>query len=172
MFVFDQFDSTLVQFFSRENDSQLIYLVGALMIINCITILVFQFPLLKIISNLCDRHKVYLGILFFAIAQIIFACTPTLLFVGWISTTIILTLGEIILFSTINLQIDKMAPRDLKGAYFGFSNLYSLGLCLAPVIGAILLAKFGRTILFLIMSIICIAIFLIYRRVLILYSKG
>lgn len=171
MLVFDQFDSTLVQFFSRQNSSELISLVGALMVINCVTVLIFQFPLLKLISSFSDKIKVYLGISLFAIAQIIFALTPVFLFLGWISATIILTLGEIILFSIINLQIDKMAPNNLKGAYFGAANLYSLGLFLAPLTGGILLEILGRTSLFLIMATICLIIFITYKKALILNNK-
>ncbi len=161
--VFGQLDSTLAQYFSRENIPALVNLFSYLIAINCTVVVLFQFPFLKFVSKFSDNVQVYLGIILLAIAQIIFSLTPTLFYLGWIAGIIVLSFGEIILFSVVNVQIDKLAPDNLKGAYFGASSMYMLGLVLAPYIGGVLLQLSGRTMLYSVMTLMCFVIFVAYK---------
>lgn len=161
--VFGQMDSTLAQYFSRLDNSALITLFAYLIVINCVMILIFQFPFLRLIARFSDKQQVYIGIGLFALAQVAFAATPDNFYLGWIIAVIILSLGEIILFSVVNVQIDKLAPDNLKGAYFGVSNFYMFGLVLAPYIGSLLLKIIGRNLAFAVMLVLCGVIFILYR---------
>lgn len=40
-------------------------------------------------------------------------------FWGWIGAVAIISLAEAILFPTMNVHIDRLAPAHLRGAYFG-----------------------------------------------------
>ncbi|MGQ4004825.1 MFS transporter [Francisellaceae bacterium CB300] len=164
LIVFGQLDSTLAQYFSREGNNSLILLFSYLIVINCGVIIIFQFPFLRIIKSLDENLQVYLGIFLFGLSQLIFSFTPTLSYVGWIIGVIILSFGEIILFSVINVQVDKMSPEGSKGLYFGASTFYMLGLVLAPLLGGILLRFFGRSTLFLIMAFLCLIMLWVYRK--------
>ncbi len=161
--VFGQMDSTLAQYFSRLNNPEFIVLFSYLIVVNCVVILIFQFPCLKLIARFSDRQQVYIGIALFALAQLVFASTPNAFYVGWVLAIILLSLGEIILFSVLNVQIDKLAPDNLKGAYFGASNFHMFGLVMAPYLGSLLLTLIGRRWTFVAMFLLCTIIFILYR---------
>ncbi|WP_440992898.1 MFS transporter [Cysteiniphilum litorale] len=170
--VFGQMDSTLAQYFSRLDNSAFITLFSYLIVINCMMILIFQFPFLRLIARFSDKQQVYIGIVLFALAQIAFAATPDNFYLGWIIAVIFLSLGEIILFSVVNVQIDKLAPDNLKGAYFGVSNFYMFGLVLAPYVGSFLLKVVGRNLAFVVMLVLCCAIFILYRLAMQQHAKS
>lgn len=170
LIVFGQLDSTLAQYFSREGSNSLILLFSYLIVINCTVIIIFQFPFLKLIKGLDENLQVYLGIFLFGFSQLIFCFTPTLSYLGWIVGVIVLSFGEIILFSVINVQVDKMAPEDSKGLYFGASTFYMLGLVLAPLLGGVFLKFFGRITLYLIMAFLCLIMLWVYRKAWLKYS--
>jgi MFS family permease len=70
--------------------------------------------------------------------------------------TIVLSLGELIVFPTFSVKIDRLTPDDLRGSYFGAGNLYSLGSAVAPLLGGALLQYLGGPGLFAVLSMICL----------------
>ncbi|GGX55008.1 MFS transporter [Saccharospirillum salsuginis] len=65
---------------------------------------------------------------------------------SWIAATFVMSLSEAILFPTLNVQIDTMAPRHLRGSYFGANALYGYGFALGPAVGGLLLQTMGATV--------------------------
>ena len=55
------------------------------------------------------------------------------LFWGWIGAIVVMSVAETILFPTMNVHIDRLAPDHLRGAYFGAASFYDLGFALAPL---------------------------------------
>lgn len=143
MFAYAQQESTLIQYVSVEGGSIAITLVGALMITNGVTIVVFQFPMLKLMGRYGLYTRVYTGVALFTAAFIGYALLPVAGLIPWIATTWLLSVGEAILFPTLQIQVDRMAPVGLKGSYFGAAGLSALGFGVGPFIGGFTLEHLG-----------------------------
>ncbi|MFO6210905.1 hypothetical protein ACLBU3_32430, partial [Pseudomonas aeruginosa] len=75
--------------------------------------------------------------------------------------TVVLSLGELIVFPTFSVEVDQLTPDDLRGSYFGAANLYSLGTALAPLYGGIMLDHAGSQALYLGLAALCGVIMLL-----------
>ncbi len=79
-----------------------------------------------------------------------------------IGAMFILSLGETVLFPTLNIIIDRMAPDQLKGSYVGAASLASMGFVSAPVVGGFLLHQFGGFTLWLSMAALALVVASLY----------
>ncbi len=95
------------------------------------------------------------------LVQLGFAWTPVTLFAGLALATVVLSLGELIVFPTFSVEVDQLTPDDLRGSYFGAANLYSLGTALAPLYGGIMLDHAGSQALYLGLAALCGVIMLL-----------
>jgi MFS family permease len=67
----------------------------------------------------------------------------------WAVATGLWTLGEILVFPSVDALVARLAPVDLRGRYQGvLSFLYGVGLAAAPPLGGLALERFGPTALF------------------------
>ncbi len=162
MFVYANFDSTLVQYLSRSNINNVTNLIALLVIVNSLTIITLQIPTLVLLRNFTPRIKILIGIMLIAIAQIIFAFSPINTVYYLCVATVILSFGEIIAIPTFNVEVDRLTPHHLRGAFFGASNMSSIGSALAPIYGGIMLDLFNATLLFSLLSLISLITLLIY----------
>ncbi len=167
MFVYANFDSTLVQYLSRSNINNVTNFIALLVIVNSLTIITLQIPTLILLRNFTPRIKILIGIVLIAIAQIIFAFSPINTVYYLCVATVILSFGEIIAIPTFNVEVDRLTPHHLRGAFFGASNMSSIGAALAPIYGGIMLDLFNATLLFSLLSLISLITLLIYYNFLI-----
>ncbi len=147
--IYATFDSTLVQYLTRSGLPDVVNSIALLVTINALTIVVAQFPLLRLLENTGTGGRLMLGMLLMLLAQLGFAWTPVTLFAGLALATVVLSLGELIVFPTFSVEVDQLTPDDLRGSYFGAANLYSLGTALAPLYGGIMLDHAGSQALYL-----------------------
>lgn len=82
--------------------------------------------------------------------------------VGWYIAVFVISLGEVVAFPTLNVQIDRLAPANLRGAYFGAAALYSLGEAVAPILGALIIAYLLPSWLFAICFLFSLAMVWLY----------
>ena len=61
-------------------------------------------------------------------------------------------------------MIDRMAPEDMKGSYFGAAALAGFGFAVGPVVGGALLEYFGGGGLWWFMAVLMGIVALIYRK--------
>lgn len=162
LFVIGHWESSLVQYLTRAEPLQLISLITALFITNAITIVVFQFPLLRILRSVSGNNKAYLGLALLIVSQFILAFNPVNYFSGWILAIFILSLAEVIVVPNMSIQIDRMAPTHMRGSYFGAASFHSLGFSSAPVVGGLILELYSGSILFIANAIICVLVFGLY----------
>ncbi|TNH45064.1 MFS transporter [Photorhabdus luminescens] len=162
MFVYANFDSTLVQYLSRSNINNVTNFIALLVIVNSLTIITLQIPTLVLLRNFTPRIKILIGIMLIAIAQIIFAFSPINTVYYLCVATVILSFGEIIAIPTFNVEVDRLTPHHLRGAFFGASNMSSIGSALAPIYGGIMLDLFNATLLFSLLSLTSLITLLIY----------
>jgi MFS family permease len=148
MCAYAQTESTLIQYLTRGNRTEAIALVAALLTTNAVTILTFQFPMLRLLGryNLYDRT--YLALTLFGAAFLAYAVLPVEAFAAWIVATWLLAVGEAVLFPTLQLQIDRMAQAHLRGTYFGAATLGGLGFGVGPFVGGWLLGRVGGPVTF------------------------
>jgi MFS family permease len=92
----------------------------------------------------CDLYvRIYAGLALFIAGFVSYVFLPMDSYPGWILGTWVLSMGEAILFPTLNLQADRMASGRLRGSYFGALTLSNLGFSAGPLIGGVMLQTFG-----------------------------
>jgi len=162
--VYANFDSSMVQYLTRSKIPDVIQTVAWLITINALIILVFQFPLLKVLQSTETNTRTFIGMILMFISQCLYMLVPASSFIGLAVATIILSLGELIVFPTFSVQIDRMTPDNLRGSYFGAGNLSMLGNSIAPVYGGIMLDNFGHQTLFLGLAVICVLVIYLQNK--------
>jgi dipeptide/tripeptide permease len=80
--------------------------------------------------------------------------TSTLL---WVISMAIFTVGEIIVFPVEYMFIDRIAPDNLRGMYYGAQNLSNLGAALGPVLCGVVLATQPPHYIFYMLAIFIVA---------------
>ncbi|MBJ7019307.1 MFS transporter, partial [Vibrio cholerae] len=80
-------------------------LVAGLVLVNTMTIILFQFPTLKLLENVPLFTRTRLGMALMGMAQIGFMFTPEAFPLGWYLACFVLSMGEVIAFPTLNVQI-------------------------------------------------------------------
>lgn len=143
MMCYAQFEATLVQFIGLVRPDSTVSLYAMLVTTNALAIVCCQFPLLALLRTLALHQRIYLSLALFALGFSAYGWIPHDQNWAWIAATAVMSLGEAILFPTLNIQIDTMAPKHLKGSYFGASALYGYGFALGPALGGLLLQWSG-----------------------------
>jgi MFS family permease len=143
MFIYAQMDSSLIQYLTRAQVPNLLELISSLIFTNALVIISTQFLLLKLMAHLSLIRRIQLGLVLLMCSQIWLAVNPLDLFWGWIGAIVVMSLAEAILFPTMNVHIDRLAPDHLRGAYFGAASFYDFGFAIAPLGGGIILDNFG-----------------------------
>lgn len=138
-----QVESTLVQYLNLGGRNNGVAIATGVIATNGITIILFQFPLLRLLRNYGLHIRIQAGLLLFVSGFLIYSVLPPAGYAAWIIATFVLSLGEAILFPTLNLQADLLAPAHLRGSYFGALSLAGLGFAVGPFAGGVLLQYFG-----------------------------
>lgn len=156
MFAYAQQESTLVQHVSTAGGEAAVALVAVLVVTNAVTIVVFQFPMLKLLQRYDPYVRTHAGITLFAAAFVVYAFLPVSGIWPWVATTWVLSVGEAVLFPTLQIQVDRLAPTDMKGSYFGAAGLSAIGFGIGPFIGGFMLEHFGGTATFVLTAAACV----------------
>jgi MFS family permease len=159
--IYATFDSTLVQYLTRSGLPDVIHTIALLVTINAVTIVVAQFPLLRLLEPVSTRGRLMGGLLLMLLSQLGYAFIPVSFFAGLALATVVLSLGELIVFPTFSVEVDQLTPAALRGSYFGAANLYSVGTALAPLYGGIMLDYAGSRALYLGLTGLCGVIMLL-----------
>ncbi|EMA8958439.1 MFS transporter [Vibrio fluvialis] len=162
MFVYAQMESSIPQVIVRSSVSDAAQLVASLVLVNTLTIIVFQFPTLKWLEHVPLFVRTRIGMVLMMLAQVGFLFTPTDWPYGWYIAGFILSMGEVIAFPTLNVQIDRMAPAHLRGSYFGAAALYSLGFAIAPLVGGVVIESLNPSWLFGVCIVLCLGMIWLY----------
>lgn len=143
MFIYAQMDTSLIQYLTRAQVPDLLKLISSLILTNALVIISTQFILLRMMAQLSIIKRIQIGLILLTLSQIWLAINPLTLYWGWIGAIIVMSLAEAILFPTMNVHIDRLAPDHLRGVYFGAASLYELGFAIAPLGGGIILDHFS-----------------------------
>ncbi|MCG6347308.1 MFS transporter [Vibrio fluvialis] len=162
MFVYAHMESSIPQVIVRSSVSDAAQLVASLVLVNTLTIIIFQFPTLKWLEHVPLFVRTRIGMVLMMLAQVGFLFTPTDWPYGWYIAGFILSMGEVIAFPTLNVQIDRMAPAHLRGSYFGAAALYSLGFAIAPLVGGVVIESLNPSWLFGVCIVLCLGMIWLY----------
>ncbi|PKH89249.1 MDR family MFS transporter [Colwellia sp. Bg11-28] len=162
MFIYAQMDSSLIQYLTRAKVPDLLQLISAMIFTNALVIISTQFLLLKLMASLSLISRIQVGLVLLMCSQIWLAVNPLTLFWGWIGAIVVMSLAETILFPTMNVHIDRLAPEHLRGAYFGAASFYEFGYAIAPLGGGIILDQLGGSWLFFIAAALTLIVIYLY----------
>lgn len=162
LFVYGQMDSSLIQYLTRAEVPNVLQLISSIIFTNAVVIISFQFLLLKMMANRPLLVRIRLGLVLLIFSQVWLAFNPLHFFWGWIGAIIIMSLAEAILFPTMNVHVDRIAPENLRGTYFGATAFYDLGFALAPIGGGIILDLYSGPHLYLLCTGLLIIVFALY----------
>lgn len=162
MFVYAQLESSVPQVIVRSGIVDAATLIAMLMFVNTVTIVSLQFPLLKLLEKLPLFTRTRIGMVVIMFGQLAFIISPNDSTLGWVIACFIVSVGEVITFPTINVQIDRLAPAHLRGSYFGATGIYTLGFAIGPLVGGAMIEWLGSTWLFGLCFVVCIAMIWLY----------
>jgi len=162
MFVYAHYGSTIPQIITRSGGDNAEVIIAALILINTLTVVLFQFPLLRLMQRFSLVTRARAGVVLMAISQLMFIALPREAEYGWYAASFVLSLGEVIAFPTINVQIDRLAPARLRGAYFGAASFVSLGFAIAPIAGGMILDFLSPVWLFGSCTVMCLFTLYLY----------
>ncbi len=163
MFVYAQLEASVPQVIVHSNIEDAAKIVAGLVLVNTITIIVFQFPMLKWLEHFPLFVRARIGMVLMAAAQICFILTPADWPIGWAIACFVMSLGEVVAFPTLNVQIDRLAPPHLRGSYFGASAIYALGFAVAPLVGGLVIDSMNPNWLFALCFVLCLVMMWLYR---------
>jgi|TARA_A100001391_G_scaffold205431_1_gene206209 MFS family permease len=159
---YGQIDAGLVQYLQQQSVTDIATLYAFLIGTNAATIVVFQFPLLKLTARISPFLRAMIGVALFAAGFLGFALTPVEPPFALLFAMFILSLGEAILFPTMNIIIDRLAVPEMKGSYFGAFSFSVFGFALAPLVGGSLLYWLGGFVLWLFMTALAVVVALLF----------
>lgn len=154
-FVYASFDTTLPQYLARFTIYQSVSLLVILISLNSLMVIFFQFPLMHLLQPLSIKKRLQLGMIFMLTSQLVFAYSAMHIIWFLIFATILLSIGEMIVFPTFSVEVDRQAPAGLRGTYFGVSALYRMGIAFSPLYGGAMLDILGGQGMYIGLAIIC-----------------
>ncbi|WOX05192.1 MDR family MFS transporter [Microbulbifer pacificus] len=163
LFIYAHMDSSLVQYLTQSSAPGLIQLISSMILVNATTIILLQFPLLKLMGGLSVNHRIIIGIFVLAAGQVWFAINPVHWFYGWLGAAFVVSVAETILFPTMSIQVDRMAPDHLRGSYFGATSFYTFGWSSAPLVGGFVIEWLGGSALYWGTFLLCGVVLYLYR---------
>ena len=114
---------------------------GLLLTTNGLLVVLFQYPITRLVSKLSKANGMILGSLFYVVGYSS---------LGWFSsfnqallTVVVITAGEVTLSPISSAVVAESAPPDKRGRYMGFFTLsQTMGFALSPLFGGVLLDVF------------------------------
>ncbi|MGN7760118.1 MDR family MFS transporter [Paenibacillus sp. 22594] len=141
---YGHFSSTLAQYLAVDthfsNGSQVF---SYMLSLNAITVLVVQYPIVRTASKFPPLIPLILGNICVALSLLLFGLAGGVALLMF--SVVLFTIGEVLLFTMMDMLIDRIAKPEWKGTYFGTIGFNNLGNVMAPILGGLLLDQFGAT---------------------------
>ncbi|WP_322906095.1 MFS transporter [Paenibacillus campi] len=136
------FDSTLAQFLAITPDITDGSKIFSYMIaMNAVVVLIVQYPLVRTARRFRPIVPLVLGNILVSLSLVMFGLAHSLpvFMIG----VFIFTVGEVLMFTMMDMLIDHIAPAGWKGTYFGTMGFNNIGAMVAPVVGGMLVQHFA-----------------------------
>lgn len=139
---YGHFSSTLAQYLSLapgiSNGKELFSYMLAM---NAAVVLLVQYPIVKTASRFRPVVPLILGNAFVAISLLMFGMGHSLFLL--LAGVFVFTVGEVLMFTMMDMLIDRIAKPEWKGTYFGTIGFNNIGNVVAPIVGGLLLDRFA-----------------------------
>jgi len=122
-------------------------ILAAVMTTNAITVVVFQLFASKIVLKIDPVTAIVIGGLFMFAGMVGFGTAATLW--QFVIAMVVFSVGETFIVPSEFAIIDRIAPDDKRGSYFGAQSFSALGGFVGPFLGGLLLAGWNGTVMFL-----------------------
>lgn len=139
---YGHFGSTLAQYLALNTN----FMDGAkvfsyMLSLNAVTVLIVQYPIVRTARQYPPLVPLILGNACVALSLLLFGMAGgiTLLMIS----VVLFTIGEVLLFTMMDMLIDRIAKPEWKGTYFGTIGFNNFGNVMAPIFGGLLLDHFG-----------------------------
>ncbi|MED1740108.1 MFS transporter [Bacillus swezeyi] len=134
------FSTTLPQYFAAKMEDG-VTVFSWLLVLNAIVVLIVQYPIVNAMKKFPPIHSIILGnmLISFSLLFFSFSADPVI----WGIIVIFFTIGEVLIFSMVDMLVDEIAKPGLKGTYFGATGFNRLGNVIGPWLGGMLLSYFG-----------------------------
>ncbi len=134
---YSHLDTTLSQYIGHDR----VETYSFLFVINTLSVLVFQYPLAKLMKRFSSLTSLKAGCLFFGLGLFGFGIFSNTVLLAL--AMVVFTIGEILCFVIGDVLIGEIAPDHLRGAYYGASGFAFIGQSVCAWIGGILLHTLG-----------------------------
>lgn len=135
-----------------------------LLILNSVLALVIQ-PLIILVSKKINTKNIAIvGALLFASSYLLFSISNTIFMI--IISTIVFTMGEVLLIPSLDVLVDTAAGDDNKKLYFSITEVKQIGFFIGPWMAGIILDRSSSMVMYLIFTTvsICLAVVLVYYK--------
>ncbi|WP_195258086.1 MDR family MFS transporter [Bacillus paralicheniformis] len=142
LFGYSHFTSTLAQYMAASpfiEDGTKVF--GMMLTLNALAVLVVQYPIVHIAKRFSPILSLIAGNVL--ISGSLFSLSFFHDLWSIVLIIIVFTIGEVLLFSMMDLLVDRIARPELKGTYFGAIGFTQLGSVIGPWAGGMLLDAFG-----------------------------
>lgn len=159
--VFGQFTAYLSQYLVVTTTPESTYqIISTIVATNALMVISLQYSIGRKISHRHLNLWLAAGLSMFMMGLAGFALSTSILL--WVISMAIFTVGEIIVFPAEYMFIDKIAPDNLRGMYYGAQNLSNLGAALGPVLCGVVLASQPPHYIFYMLALFIVAGGLLY----------
>lgn len=139
---YGHFSSTLAQYLAMNTHfSDGRQLFSYMMSLNAVTVLVVQYPIVRTASKFPPLIPLILGNACVALSLLLFGVAGGVALLMF--SVVLFTIGEVLLFTMMDMLIDRIAKPEWKGTYFGTIGFNNFGNVMAPIFGGLLLDQFG-----------------------------
>lgn len=122
-------------------------ILAAVMTTNAITVVVFQLVAAKIVLKRDPVTAIVVGGLLMFAGMVGFATATSLWW--FVAAMVVFSIGETFIVPSEFAIIDRIAPEERRGSYFGAQSFSQLGGFVGPYLGGLLLLAWNGTVMFL-----------------------
>jgi MFS family permease len=140
-----------------DNGTQIL---AAVMTANAVTVVAFQLLAARYVLRLEPVTAITAGALLLFAGMAGFAFSTTLW--HFVAAMAVFSLGEVFIVPSEFALIDRIAPPAARGTYFGAQSFTQLGAFTGPLIGGLLLAEWGGTVMYLGVGALALAAAAVY----------
>lgn len=131
--------------------------------INGLIVCILSFVIGFVIHK-CDLFKItFYSLVLMCIAFLLFAVANS--YTKFYLAIILLSIGEVIYATGVNLHLDKISNNQIPGLFFGVANFALIGAFFGPVVGSTLYKYFGGAVSFTLPSIMILSSIFIYIKI-------
>jgi MFS family permease len=160
--VHGRISSLLAQYLSAEFADG-VTILSYVLATNAITVVSLQVVMARLTEKRSPVTSITIGGLLTVVGMAGFAFAGTL--GHFIAAMVVFSVGEILIYPAEFAIIDRIAPEQNRGAYFGAQTFAQIGVFIGPFTGGLLLGAYGGTTMFLGVGLFALASVAIYLLV-------